>query len=182
MAAAGTVVLPPALAERWRRLEREREAVLASLAGQDDVQLRFRPAPDAWSSRDVVEHLVLVEELVGSRVGKATGPTGWRGRLALQIMRVASTMRARVRAPLPAILPTGDDPLPLLAARWSQARARLHAHLVTLDTHGLGQPLLRHPVAGPLSAPQGLDFLSLHITHHRRQLQRIRSSQAFPGR
>jgi hypothetical protein len=181
MAAAGTV-LPAALAERWRRLEREREAVLASLAGQDDAQLRFRPAADAWSSRDVVEHLVLVEELVGSRVGKSTGATGWRGGMALHIMRVASTLRARVRAPLPALLPTGDDPLPLLAVRWSQARSRLHAHLVTLDARGLDGPLVRHPVAGPLSAPQGLDFLALHITHHRRQLSRIRSSPGFPGR
>lgn len=180
--ATAVTPLPPALAARWHRLERQREAVLASLAGQDDAQLRFRPAPDAWSSRDVVEHLVLVEELVGSRVGKATGLTGWRGGMALLIMRVASTLRARVRAPLPALLPTGDDPLPQLAVRWSQARARLHAHLVTLGAEGLEQPLLRHPVAGPLSAPQGLDFLSLHITHHRRQLDRIRSSQALPGR
>ena len=181
MGATGSV-LPPALAERWRRLERQREAVLASLAGQDDAQLRFRPAPDAWSSRDVVEHLVIVEELVGSRAGSASGATGWRGRMALQVMRAASTLRARVRAPLPALLPTSDDPLPQLAERWSQARARLHAHLVTLDAAGLVRPLLRHPVAGPLSAPQGLDFLSLHLTHHRRQLQRIRSSRAFPGR
>jgi hypothetical protein len=181
MAAAGNV-LPPALAERWRHLEGQREAVLASVARHDDAQLRFRPAPDAWSSRDVVEHLVIVEELVSSRAGKATGATGWRGRRALLLMRLASALRARVRAPLPALLPTGDDPLPRLAERWSEARARLHAHLVTLDADGLERPLLRHPVAGPLSAPQGVDFLSLHIVHHRRQLDRIRSSQAFPGR
>jgi hypothetical protein len=175
-------VLPQALAEPWRRLERRREALLASLGRLDEAQLRFRPAPGAWSSRDVVEHLVIVEELVGSRAGMATGATGWKGRMALHIMRVASTMRLKVRAPIPALLPTGDEPLPPLAARWLRARARLHAHLVTLDAAGLDRPLLRHPVAGPLSAPQGLDFLALHIAHHERQLDRIRSSGAFPGR
>jgi hypothetical protein len=87
-----------------------------------------------------------------------------------------------VRVPVPAITPAGDDPLPRLTERWTDARSRLHDHLLQLDDAGLAVPLLRHPVAGPLSAPQGLEFLALHLAHHRRQLDRIRTSPGFPLR
>lgn len=35
--------------------------LVSEVAGLSDAQLTFRPAPDAWSVRDVVEHLGIAE-------------------------------------------------------------------------------------------------------------------------
>ena len=49
---------------------------------------------------------------------------------------------------------------------------------ITRDDAGAAR--FRHPIAGWVTADEGVAFLADHIGHHERQVHRIRRSAGFP--
>ena len=49
-------------------LDRTRDELLSAVAGLSDAQLNFRLSPAHWSIADNVEHVALVEEVIGTRI------------------------------------------------------------------------------------------------------------------
>jgi hypothetical protein len=174
----------PRLRARFDRLEGQRAALLESLTRLTPAQLQFRPGSDQWSSLDVVEHLVLVEERVlwaaPRRPEGRTPRERVRAAAILALMFARSLLGARIEAPTKAVMPQGGTALPALKQRWEGARGLLRQVLEETPADGLGRPLMRHPFTGWLSLRQSLGFFQGHIAHHARQLDRIQHAPGFP--
>lgn len=160
-------------------LERRRDALLRDLASLPPSALVHRPAPGAWTLAEVAQHLMLVERnvtrILAARADKAPlrrGPTDALRRLVMRVV----LGRIRFRAPVEVIVPAPDVPFAQVREEWDNVRAGLRATLEGVTSTRLDQPIFRHPLAGVMTVPQTLDFLTRHHDHHLRQVRRLREA------
>lgn len=175
--------MDPGLARHLHSLDRRRSELLAVVRNATPAQRAFRPAANSWSMLDVVEHLVLAEE--GALLSFTKGPrpgsrVTLRNRLAVVLVRLYLSAGFRASVPASRIMPQGGLGLDELERRWAAVSAALRDRLAGLHGAELRAPKFRHPVAGWLPAASGFAFLVTHLTHHRRQLDRIRRSPGYP--
>jgi hypothetical protein len=174
----------PELSERLMLLDRTREAFLAALRSRTEPERRFRPPGGAWSMLDVTEHLVLAEER--SLLGILKGPrSGTRvtsiAQVRMAAVRLVLATSIRVKVPVPAVVPEGRATLDELESRWGTARHGIAAAFDSITPADAGAARFRHPLAGWVTAREGLGFLVGHIRHHAAQLERIRRTPGFPA-
>jgi DinB superfamily len=165
------------------RVETHRREIIAEADRLTADQLTFRPAPNAWSALEVLEHLVKVEEAIAARVRprEPRGPLETvRAKAALCLMRVLFVARRRIRVPVQTILPLGGVTLSDLAGRWEAAQAVLRERLETFGAEDWSRPMMRHPLIGRLIPAESLNFIHWHMGHHQRQIARIRRAQSYP--
>lgn len=173
----------PELSERLEVLDRTREAFLTSMRSRTEAERRFRPPGGAWSMLDVTEHLVLAEErsllgiLKGPRAGTRVTPVA---QVRMAAVRLVLATSIRVKVPVPAVVPAGVATLDELEGRWGTARHGIAAAFEPITAADAGAARFRHPLAGWVTAREGLGFLVGHIRHHAAQLERIRRTPGFP--
>jgi uncharacterized damage-inducible protein DinB len=165
------------LGRRLERLERGWAALLGRVASMSAEQLTTRPAAGGWHVLDVVQHVIIVEELVLRALATRPGPLPMaeriRSGLRLTALRVFLRAGGRVRAPTPAILPQGSVHLDELRARRDRVRAGYASALASFGPADMARPMMKHPIVGKLTPKQTLTFLDTHLAHHRRQIERI---------
>jgi uncharacterized damage-inducible protein DinB len=170
------------LARGLDRLEGRRSALLASLAPLSAEQLGYRPSAGRWNMLDIVEHLIIIEELVLRSLGTRPGPlppaARLRGALRLAVLRLYLRAGGKIQAPTRAIFPRGSVTLAELRERWDRTGAGYRAALESFDRSDLVRPMMKHPIIGKLTPVQTLTFLDAHLSHHRRQIERLRTSIA----
>lgn len=176
--------MDPGLARHLDALDGRRAELLATVRAASPAQRAFRPAENSWSMLDVVEHLVLAEE--GALLSLEKGPRPGvrvtvRNRVAVVLVRLYLSAGFRARVPAPRVMPQGGVSLEELEGRWATVSAALRGRLANLQGADLRAPKFRHPVAGWLPPASGFAFLVTHLTHHRRQVDRIRRSPGFPS-
>lgn len=174
----------PSLQAHFDALEERRQALVAELEGCAPEQLSFRQAPEAWSLGEVAHHLLLVEQgvlqVLSDERRQHPGRRTILNRIGSVAVRVVFALGIRVKVPIRSVVPTGDVPLNEVKQQWNDTRAGIRVYLEGVASPTLRQPLLRHPVSGPMDVSQGLVFLRRHFDHHLRQVARMRRSAAFP--
>src|SRR5262249_12878091 len=70
LAAAGQDVTPTDREKALTYLAETRKGVIDATKGLTEAQWKFKPAPDRWSAAEVVEHLVLIEDMVHGILAK----------------------------------------------------------------------------------------------------------------
>jgi uncharacterized damage-inducible protein DinB len=160
---------------RYDALEAKRQSIFTLLYALSADQTTFRVGPGRWSILMVLEHVVIAEEMVLADIqdGRA-GPTGTAPKSPEAFHMVIKVLEKDipVEVPLPELEPTGAVSLDDLIIRWEAARTGLRQALGKIPPETLTVPICRHPVAGPMDARETLEFLAVHLDHHRRQIQR----------
>jgi len=165
-----------------------RSQALTTVARLSTQQGDFKPSPEEWSIREVVEHLVLAEVSGVAKIWEAIESTraggGWneenpnRGLTIEQI--VARTWQPKIKAP-PIATPHMGGPLAYWMAAFRNSQTVLQALGVELARMDLESVIFPHFLCGPLDARQRLEFLRFHIDRHIGQILRIRQSPGFPS-
>jgi hypothetical protein len=174
----------PELTDRFATLDRTRFAFLEVVRAASGEQRKFRPLPGAWSMQDVTEHLVLAEEksLLGVQKGPPPGTLVTpAAHVRMGMVRFVLASSLRVKVPVPTVVPEGSATLAELEVRWEAARRGMAAAFEPIGASDLGAARFRHPIAGWVTAGEGLGFLAGHIRHHARQLRRVRQASGFPA-
>ncbi len=173
------------VAELTGRVEGDIERFLAEMSALSSDQRRYRPKDGAWSPNQVAHHLLLVQSLsVGvmeKNGGRASAPRSWMQKLGRIGVFVILRFGIRVRNPAPPTTPDRDIAFEELEPLWAAERARLQALVATMDDAALRSAGFKHPISGPLTVAESLDFLACHLEHHLRQLDRIRADAGFPA-
>ena len=175
----------PAIRTRFEKLEQQKRTMLLDAAKLTSVRQHYRPTANAWSTLDVLDHLMKVEagflhavrehlcEAVRVRFSDRIG-----GLLVNAVM--LSPLRVKVPAKAAIVLPEASPDLPRINAGWACAREEMAGLLASLEPDQLTIGLFQHPVAGWMTIQTGLVFLSAHLRHHRYQLRRLRSASLRP--
>ncbi|MBV9268050.1 MAG: DinB family protein, partial [Acidobacteriaceae bacterium] len=183
-AAVGQDITP---AERDRAvtyLNQTRNALLQEVKGLSDAQWTFKPAPDRWSTAEVVEHLALVEDFFVTKRGPQlmNAPAGSADR---DVKRVDALILDKVpdrstKAKAPdAIVPTG---------RWTPQSAldrfvtdRQQTELFVSTNANLRGHVVAHPALGDLDAYQWVLAIAAHTDRHVKQTIEIKADPRFPA-
>lgn len=179
----------PTFAQSAATLGRARAEFLTRLDAMTPPQRDFRPADGGWTPNEVAEHLMLVERgLVGGlerqvAAGDARREVGTPSDTALDGVVAGLAADARYRIPAqaaPFIAPEGTHE-EAVRAEWDALAARWRVLADTLPDALAHTGLVRHPLAGAVTAEGAARFAAAHVQHHRRQLDRIVASPGFPA-
>lgn len=158
-------------------IERARSALLDLLRSIGPGRMAVSIGKDRWSPTQYLEHLVRAEEATLWRMFKAIDD--WRRfdevlasptpEATIEEI-VARTWREREEAP-PLAVPQLGEP----GSYW-MARMRRNASLVRefaelVREQELDSLAYPHPISGPFTMRQGLEFIRFHIDRHRGQLE-----------
>ncbi len=171
------------LQTRFDALEQRRHRLLGELARLGEAQLRFQPAPGAWSLQEVVHHLLLVDQAVlraADRAAEVRMRRSLRERIGYVAVWLVLKLGVRVRVPVRGVAPQVGISLSELQEQWGETRIALKACLNSFTERTMQHTVARHPVGGPLNAVQTLLFLTRHFDHHMRQINRIQRAAGFP--
>ncbi len=166
-----------------------RQRYMGAVMGLDEPQAQWKPAADRWNAVEITEHLFWAEQggilgmwktLLGIRAGTVTTEmTSPNDGLRIDEI-IERTWQEKEMVPAVAA-PRLGGPLGF----WIAALAGLHPILAafgeTLSDDELRIKAHPHPISGPMTFGQRLEFLRFHIDRHRVQIENLKALQAING-
>ncbi len=152
----------------YQGLEKAKAGMLDRMEKLTDDERNRKPAPGEWSSLQVLEHVVVVEEWMAGINSDPPPPNArvqMRGRLFIKY--AGRMMRSGRRIPtIPMSAPPDAPCYSEVVNRWSDARKVLEQKLRDVKPGSQFIPIALHPLAGPLNPAQVLDLLDAHLDYH----------------
>lgn len=143
---------------------------------ESDQQFNF--AEGEWNMLQVVEHILTAETGIlaffkkydPATTTRKPGFTSWMKSKVLNIW-----MKSPIKAKIPdqRLSPKGDKPLEDMIVQWETVRDGLSVILDNFPDEKMNYSVFKHPIAGPLTMPQTLKFMILHIERHTNQIKGI---------
>jgi hypothetical protein len=151
-------------------------------------QENFRPAADAWTVGEIVEHLGIVSGQFLRLTHKLLAQAEAQGAQAsadlrigpVSLARVADRWQEKFTAPESA-QPRGSLRIAESVAHIRQAHEGLTALRPRLEAADLSQVSLPHPAFGPLNLYEWLVLIGEHEDRHLGQIQAVKASPGFPA-
>jgi DinB superfamily len=180
------------IGEARAALEGARGRVFAATEGFSEVQWNYRPASGGWSAAGIVEHMVVVQELVLGPIAQALAvspETGSADSSAIDtIVKTKVADRSRKFPGPEPLQPTG---------RWTPAEAlqRLSANtgrlIDSLEStpglrkHRIPSPPLKAITGGQYELMDGYQWIltvAFHTDRHTSQILEVKGEPGFPAR
>ena len=166
------------------RLEETKKNLLSSIAGLNDAQWRFKPAPNVWSVQECAEHLILAEEFIFNgaqgvlKTPAVDRPERSNQEVDQRFFAGVLDRSQKATAPEP-IVPAGKFNTPAdAAAEFTRRRDRTIAYVKStsddLRTHVADGPI------GKMDAYQFLILLAGHSGRHTLQIKEVESNAGYP--
>jgi hypothetical protein len=171
----------PRLEELLQYADAQRAVLLAAVATVPESARDRRPAADAWSVAEVLEHLHRVEQgiarLIARQVerarGKGLAQETETSSLLHSLDHLALTQR-NTRFPAPDFVqPEGTLPASAAITALEHSRRALREALATGDGLALATVSFPHVLLGPLTLYQWVLFLGQHECRHALQIRDI---------
>jgi hypothetical protein len=169
--------------ETIQYFEKTRDDLIAAVAGLSETQSSFKLSLQQWSIAGIVEHIAMVEDVVGTRVMQqlASAPPlqtdGDAKQADAVIIRKALDRTVRRQAP-GEFHPTGK-PLTTSLEHFLRIRKRM-LEFIESTPHDLRQFSIPHPTQGTLDGHQRLLALAGHCARHTSQIIEMKSAPGFP--
>lgn len=161
------------LAGIWRQLEINKADASAMIK-----EHHAKEVSSGWSPKQALEHILQSEAGVLSYYKKKTQAPAVELPLAdednhMRSRRLNNRLKSTERYSRPAIMqdPTGDKSVEDYLTYWDDLRNDWSSFLEALPEEYYKRQIYKHPLAGRLTLPQTLEFLTNHIAHHFRQLK-----------
>ena len=166
---------------RWRELVEEHRQALAEFQttaeSLPESSWETPRAAGKWSPAQIVEHLRLTCRTVQSELEGRGGMrvrTGWLRQRVLRLLLVRRILRSRK---FPEGAPAVRELRPQSDARYDRRqtldalREQAASLVATLAAADPAAVAVTHPFFGRLDPLQGLELATVHVQHHRAQLQ-----------
>jgi hypothetical protein len=159
-------------------LEMTESWLVSELAGLSDAQLRYRPAPDAWSIADVVEHLAIAEpqywkQLQDSLKQPANGYKSAATDAAILWYGIDRTNRQR----------TGEARVPQQKFAVAESLAsfrKLRAEMLEVAKNSQDDMRVRKLLEGNMDVYQWFLMISTHSQRHILQIREVKAHAGYP--
>lgn len=163
-----------------RDLDRELNRLLDDLKKYSFSQLAARPAPDAWSVLQIMQHLMIAEaKSIGYVKKKSSYPEGLKKAGSASwfrkvVLKMFLGLPFKFKAP-PVV---NEDhfrenvSLEQLAQEWRASRGELAHLLENLKPEWADKEIFKHALAGKMTIEGMLIFFADHFHRHRKQIDR----------
>ena len=175
------------LADIYAMLARAHLTFAAGIANLNDAQTQFRPAADAWTIEEILEHLAITNggfvrinyKLI--KQAEAAGAPPLPGLNLKHILLTDDGQPNPLKFPAPeTVKPKGGQRLSESCAKIEQAHTDIQAAQSRLAASDCSLPTFPHPAVGPLNAYQWLIVYGEHMDRHRQQIERLKAAPGFP--
>lgn len=170
--------------QRLTEVAQARQNYLNALADLTEEQGAWKPAPDVWNAVEITEHLFWAEQggilgmwktLLGIRAGSVNYEAD-RPHEGLPVETIIErTWKEKEDVPTVAA-PRQGGPLGYWAAALLSLQQQLEAMGAIMADEDLNRMAHPHPISGPMSFGQRLEFLRFHIDRHTGQVERLKAS------
>ncbi len=163
--------------EVLRQLQAGRDAMGAALAGMDDAMAAHKPSRETWSILDCVEHMVITEKYLLTRLQAAEHAERpfEKSRREGKIALLAADRSRRIEAPEQAHPHGHFATLSEAVAAFDATRAEVKSWVENCA----GDPrcmLTDHPlIVGPVTCAETLIMIAAHPARHAQQIEEIRA-------
>ena len=178
----------PHLTQVFSRLDRARAALRAAVDAVAAGLQRQRPAPERWSTAEVLEHLALVEAIfigrIAAAIEQARGGLGPEAASCASLPEpVAARMadRANRRNAPDTAQPTGTLDVSAAWAAMEAGHDRLRGLVRRADGLALSQVTVDHPVFGSMTVYQWVELMAAHEGRHTEQIKEVAAAFAASG-
>lgn len=166
------------------KLEEQKRDLLSHIERWPPEKLSYRPTPADWSVLEMLDHIVKTEiEILSVARGGLAKPhrIGLGDKLRTAFLQRIFASDRKVKVPVNAreVLPGSDLQLQEIRDRWNDSRAELNRFVNLHNPELLSKGIFKHPVGGWMGTEQILEFFSIHLIHHRYQLDRISRSASL---
>lgn len=173
--------------KQFKSIEEQRKNLLDEIAKLSHTQQNFKPAPEAWSILQVVNHLLYAETNVVKYMLKKIQGIATVEKAGVQAKVRSAVLNTFLKSPLKFKAPKAAMPaqeevyiFENLRRQWNEVRAEFGKILDQLNPADAEKLLFKHPISGKFNIYQTMSFLQEHIAHHIRQIGRIKSDPGFP--
>lgn len=160
----------------FNHLENQRTAILAKIEYLSPGQLAMNPEEGKWNMLQVLAHLVKAESLslkymerMFSRREELPN-AGISSTIRFQLLKWGLNLPIKYKAPAMADTSGQNPAINELMEEWERVRERLNDLINRCDEDCLKKAIYKHPRAGYLNVRQAVEFMSLHIKHHEKQI------------
>jgi len=170
----------------FKKLESQRKELISLYDSLSNEQRAFNPEPDAWNLLQVMRHIVTSERLSLASIqrkisSKANIPkAGIGSRARFLILQLALYLPFKFKTPKIAQVHEAQPDYESMKTEWNEVRSGYQELIDSNDTETFAKAIYRHPRAGMLNMFQTVEFMETHISHHIKQIGRIRSHPFYP--
>lgn len=169
------------LHQTFSRLETQRKEVINQYRSLTTEQLRFRPGPGEWNLLQVLRHVVTAEKqsfiLIQRKLNqeKSIKKTGIGSAVRHLLLKLALALPLKFKAPKIAEVSEEYPDLEEALEEWKRLREEIREIIEENSEETLSKEIYRHPRAGYLNMKQALEFMETHISHHQKQMGRMKN-------
>ncbi|MGZ0084238.1 DinB family protein [Caldibacillus thermoamylovorans] len=154
--------------------EQVRRQLLESVSALSDEQLNTRVAEGSWTIAQVLEHLHLIETSIAAMIAQ-TLTHGASQPVSEKPIHLTLDRSKKVEAPDFARPSNRRFTWGELEEKLRQSRQRLRHIVEQADPADLEAKSFPHPVFGPLSLKQWVEFVGYHEQRHLAQIEEIKA-------
>lgn len=170
----------PQLQQKLNELTAQKAVFLQIINNATPAQRLQKPNEQAWNMLQVGHHVLLAEGgatkfMLTRQPIKISLGQQIKSRLNSIMLNIFLKSPLKFKAPKVVSTIVAEQQLPLeqLTTQWAEASEQLTQYLANFNTAHLKHSVFKHPLVGPLTITQTLDFMIEHIQHHIPQLQRL---------
>jgi hypothetical protein len=170
--------MTPKIQKLWHRLEAQRLDLMQLMAQHDNLILNKKPSPEAWSTLQVIHHLMDAEQASLAYMKKKLSFTstipkaGLKSRWRRFLLRIAFAIPIKIKAPTNLEHFPEQSNFADLSNQWASQRLELQSFIEKLPDNVVHGEIWRHQVAGKMSIAHMLDFFYAHVDRHEAQVKR----------
>ena len=159
-------------------LQNAKEALIGNVDRYTEIEQSYRPNPDKWNMLEIVEHLDISESGILAFFkkydpAKTTRKPTLKNHLQNFGLNIWLKTSLKVKIPDPRLGPKGDKSFEELTVRWAKTREELKDVFDNFPLEKMAHTVFKHPLAGPLTMPQTIKFMILHIERHTEQVKKL---------
>jgi uncharacterized damage-inducible protein DinB len=174
------------LKSQFEKAEQLKNKMLAAIENASKEQRHFKPEKDAWSMLDVSQHLLQSEREILRQMEKyhikntPKANLGAKLRAALTYIVLRLPIKIKVpKAATASIFPRSGVEMEELVKEWAEIRKRMDSLLSALPSDKLDAYIFKHPLSGLFTPKMTIQFMCEHISHHLKQIERIKTNSGF---
>jgi hypothetical protein len=171
------------VADIFKQIDETRERLIAAVSNLSEAEENFRPAENAWTVKELTEHLAKTEASIIPLVfrllktaeaeGAAATPSDGTINPPVSLAEVYEKSRtARFQAP-EMIRPEGSMSISESLAKLAESRETISGARPRLEAVDLSKTAFPHRAFGNLNLYQWLAFIGLHEGRHLEQIEKI---------
>jgi hypothetical protein len=173
------------VAQIFESIDETRQRLFNRVEGLTDEQANAHASANAWSVKDIIEHLTIMEDrlvrMMKVMLTKAEGASAASNGGAVEIKpfsleKFIERSRSEKYTAPEAVRPSGTVHLPDLLARMRGSREELRTLQSRIEATDLSAFTYPHPAFGPLDFYQWLALIGFHEERHLGQIESVLSA------